>query len=99
MSLWASKFFFSSTRRHTRWPRDWSSDVCSSDLGSIFVSVRELPATDSIVLEVADTGIGIPEHYRSEERRVGKECRSWWTQDNQKHKHEEQYAPALRHAA
>src|SRR5207253_7988854 len=20
-------------RRHTRWPRDWSSDVCSSDLG------------------------------------------------------------------
>src|SRR5690625_7957745 len=28
-------FFFSSRRRHTRWPRDWSSDVCSSDL-SIF---------------------------------------------------------------
>src|SRR5579884_288433 len=27
-------FFFSSRRRHTRWPRDWSSDVCSSDLGS-----------------------------------------------------------------
>src|SRR5690625_7646527 len=25
-------FFFSSKRRHTRWPRDWSSDVCSSDL-------------------------------------------------------------------
>src|SRR6266508_5862256 len=25
-------FFFSSRRRHTRWPRDWSSDVCSSDL-------------------------------------------------------------------
>src|SRR5690625_6245901 len=24
--------FFSSIRRHTRWPRDWSSDVCSSDL-------------------------------------------------------------------
>src|SRR5207253_5295477 len=23
---------FSSRRRHTRWPRDWSSDVCSSDL-------------------------------------------------------------------
>src|SRR5437870_5928133 len=22
-------FFFSSRRRHTRWPRDWSSDVCS----------------------------------------------------------------------
>src|SRR5690625_7752298 len=25
-------FFFSIRRRHTRWPRDWSSDVCSSDL-------------------------------------------------------------------
>src|SRR5256884_8557584 len=27
-------FFFSSRRRHTRCSRDWSSDVCSSDLGS-----------------------------------------------------------------
>src|SRR5690606_39995789 len=26
-------FFFSSGRRHTRFSRDWSSDVCSSDLG------------------------------------------------------------------
>src|SRR5437870_7476276 len=29
---WWHPFFFSSRRRHTRWPRDWSSDVCSSDL-------------------------------------------------------------------
>src|SRR5690606_40726315 len=28
-----SVFFFSSRRRHTRFSRDWSSDVCSSDLG------------------------------------------------------------------
>src|SRR6266487_2004410 len=28
-------FFFSSRRRHTRWTGDWSSDVCSSDLGCI----------------------------------------------------------------
>src|SRR3712207_7498202 len=28
-------FFFSSRRRHTRYWRDWSSDVCSSDLPSI----------------------------------------------------------------
>src|SRR5437870_13539497 len=28
-------FFFSSRRRHTRWPRDWSSDVCSSDLNTL----------------------------------------------------------------
>src|SRR5690606_40823922 len=28
-------FFFSSRRRHTRFSRDWSSDVCSSDLDSL----------------------------------------------------------------
>src|SRR5690606_41156893 len=32
-----SVFFFSSRRRHTRFSRDWSSDVCSSDL---FVPLR-----------------------------------------------------------
>src|SRR5207253_5034095 len=32
-------FFFSSRRRRTRWPRDWSSDVCSSDL---FFSIASL---------------------------------------------------------
>src|SRR5437660_5602631 len=32
-------FFFSSRRRHTRWPRDWSSDVCSSDL---LISVHDV---------------------------------------------------------
>src|SRR3989442_7150503 len=30
-------FFFSSRRRHTRCGRDWSSDVCSSDLRSAFL--------------------------------------------------------------
>src|SRR6266702_6249167 len=30
--MYIGAFFFSSRRRHTRWPRDWSSDVCSSDL-------------------------------------------------------------------
>src|SRR6266536_469862 len=29
-------FFFSSRRRHTRSTRDWSSDVCSSDLDAAF---------------------------------------------------------------
>src|SRR2546429_8368596 len=29
-------FFFSSRRRHTRCSRDWSSDVCSSDLEHLF---------------------------------------------------------------
>src|SRR3712207_1589914 len=32
MSLHFLFFFFSSRRRHTRYWRDWSSDVCSSDL-------------------------------------------------------------------
>src|SRR6266508_6009618 len=35
-------FFFSSRRRHTRWPRDWSSDVCSSDLR--LTEIREVVA-------------------------------------------------------
>src|SRR2546422_1938400 len=33
-------FFFSSRRRHTRCSRDWSSDVCSSDLGPVEGGVR-----------------------------------------------------------
>src|SRR5690606_41121480 len=32
-------FFFSSRRRHTRFSRDWSSDVCSSDLFLLGVSL------------------------------------------------------------
>src|SRR5690606_39711492 len=40
-------FFFSSRRRHTRFSRDWSSDVCSSDLtllprsGSVTARARD----------------------------------------------------------
>src|SRR5207302_7844833 len=37
---------FSSRRRHTRFSRDWSSDVCSSDLGR-FRRVLALPALAS----------------------------------------------------
>src|SRR5207253_6438905 len=33
-------FFFSSRRRHTRWPRDWSSDVCSSDLSELYDAAK-----------------------------------------------------------
>src|SRR5439155_7131025 len=36
-----SFFFFSSRRRHTRWPRDWSSDVCSSDLAVIALVLED----------------------------------------------------------
>src|SRR5215510_14894276 len=44
-------FFFSSRRRHTRWPRDWSSDVCSSDLPKNIELLAELPG-EAIVLAV-----------------------------------------------
>src|SRR5690625_2612365 len=37
-----SYFFFSSRRRHTRWPRDWSSDVCSSDLDPEKTSIEDI---------------------------------------------------------
>src|SRR5690606_40843124 len=41
-------FFFSSRRRHTRFSRDWSSDVCSSDLGTLHVlDTTKLPLTDA----------------------------------------------------
>src|SRR5205809_7756465 len=36
-------FFFSSRRRHTRCSRDWSSDVCSSDLNAAAMIGQEIP--------------------------------------------------------
>src|SRR5699024_11616544 len=38
-------FFFSSRRRHTRSKRDWSSDVCSSDLAVLFVAYLQFFGT------------------------------------------------------
>src|SRR3989442_15939422 len=35
-------FFFSSRRRHTRCGRDWSSDVCSSDLVAMWVLQEDM---------------------------------------------------------
>src|SRR5207253_4649108 len=76
-------FFFSSRRRHTRWPRDWSSDVCSSDLewnGRFRDDVRDFfRGEPGSLRKMADRLVGSPEVYgRSEERRVGKECRCRW---------------------
>src|SRR3989442_11947370 len=92
-------FFFSSRRRHTRCGRDWSSDVCSSDLGcgtapvymrlNLGTAMPELYRIQGSkgVLEVAghtltfspQDGKDAEPSYRSEERRVGKECRSRWS--------------------
>src|SRR5205807_3657025 len=99
--------FFSSRRRHTRLQGDWSSDVCSSDLGHLpmkhFTSIDKLDTGILYILELASSlsvlllafgliasmanvltkGSVLTDHLwmqqRSEERRVGKECRSgWW---------------------
>src|SRR5437764_9713514 len=84
-------FFFSSRRRHTRYIGDWSSDVCSSDLGH--------PAGERDVRQPhhrlrhdggrtahEPPGVGGVRCPRSEERRVGKECRSRWSTDHKKKK-------------
>src|SRR5699024_12184610 len=77
-------FFFSSRRRHTRSKRDWSSDVCSSDLSlHPFAGDADEGVQGGDTLgDVAHVGRGgdraerPPQGTRSEERRVGKECRS-----------------------
>src|SRR5690349_25085007 len=98
-------FFFSSRRRHTRSLRDWSSDVCSSDLAYI----GALNAAASVGADVRgyfiwslldnfewDSGYDVrfgltyidyptQRRIRSEERRVGKECRSWGSSDDEQH--------------
>src|SRR5262245_66223604 len=69
-------FFFSSRRRHTRCLSDWSSDVCSSDLRWDQVVVQVLGAPRHVLFHQGEPqALG----NRSEERRVGKECRyRWW---------------------
>src|SRR5438874_6029557 len=86
-------FFFSSRRRHTRSLRDWSSDVCSSDLNGkqdpvrrdlkrVAALVSELDALPGERQGLAQVGTGHEDAAeRSEERRVGKECRSRWSRD------------------
>src|SRR5258707_3511009 len=94
-------FFFSSRRRHTRYWRDWSSDVCSSDLNYERPIYYSAPAQatppsngpvagnrayyppqsetdyENVRSAIADGGLAVKA--RSEERRVGKECRSRWS--------------------
>src|SRR3712207_7382249 len=91
-------FFFSSRRRHTRYWRDWSSDVCSSDLLRVALErVGERQARLDVLADLDERllqrlALGLPledverledrharADHRSEERRVGKECRSRWS--------------------
>src|SRR5690606_41199634 len=57
-------FFFSSRRRHTSFSRDWSSDVCSSDLLLQQAEGRLLAVGDQVRLEppLAQRGGGHPAH-------------------------------------
>src|SRR5699024_12008158 len=93
-------FFFSSRRRHTRSKRDWSSDVCSSDLTRLTNDMSEIQtlvdnnwildahkalekwfitATTGDITAFVDVQTRVMAlAKRSEERRVGKECRSRW---------------------
>src|SRR5260221_7080165 len=98
--LLALLFFFSSRRRHTRSLCDWSSDVCSSDLGVDVDDVQHRPMDAfgigrhqrhgrirpdvDINSELFRPTLEQFDHVcddivRSEERRVGKECRSRWS--------------------
>src|SRR5438046_10548104 len=77
-------FFFSSRRRHTRLVSDWSSDVCSSDLFWLPVQTWRPSANDSkpqfAVPVIPDMTFAAARLIvRSEERRVGKECRYRWS--------------------
>src|SRR5207248_6844997 len=74
------RFYFSSRRRHTRSYGDWSSDVCSSDLGTMssigqLTSMMILGLKREIVPRIP-TSAAISA--RSEERRVGKEGGPGW---------------------
>src|SRR5699024_12203975 len=65
-------FFFSSRRRHTRSKRDWSSDVCSSDLShEVFEEVHQ-----SIVERAAafPDGHGVRLHYPFSQKLVCGYC-------------------------
>src|SRR5437868_8823217 len=79
-------FFFSSRRRHTRSKRDWSSDVCSSDLVSrLIAELGQLPSAERLTdwafeRMTIKNSLTSSDAYRSEERRVGKECRCQWAQ-------------------
>src|SRR5690606_40665042 len=73
-------FFFSSRRRHTRFSRDWSSDVVlfRSQAQHRTRAIRQI-AHD---FDARTERRCLPQPVRSEERRVGKECRSRWTRDD-----------------
>src|SRR5256885_11972107 len=94
MAKFMSHFFFSSRRRHTILQGDWSSDVCSSDLwdlpdGADASLLSQLADRHKVRPGSINPNLFQDQAYkfgslanpdvRSEERRVGKECRSRWS--------------------
>ena len=62
-------FFFSSRRRHTRSDRDWSSDVCSSDL------ILGVPRITIIHVSLLSSGVpGLIRGIASRESWIGDRC-------------------------
>src|SRR5476651_2814180 len=68
-------FLFSSRRRHTRYWRDWSQ-TCALPIFPKGIPVCDPKLGGSGFDGLAGAGVALK---RSEERRVGKECRSRWS--------------------
>src|SRR5438128_12273174 len=93
-------FFFSSRRRHTRCYRDWSSDVCSSDLGwgepvfdrleaDLAKAMLSLPASKGFDIGSGFDGIlltGTQHNDQIGRASCGKECRTRWSRCDEKEK-------------
>src|SRR5688572_32797582 len=87
-----TNIFFSSRRRHTRFDCDWSSDVCSSDLlyrcaGGEGFTAECRNARAGAYARARTRRRGERRPGRSEERRVGKECRSRGAAEQEKKKY------------
>src|SRR5690606_13608723 len=57
-------FFFSSRRRHTRFSRDWSSDVCSSDLSSN-LNLTDNQAAQDLLASLGITGVTAARYFNN----------------------------------
>ena len=89
VSLWSDRqvrigmvvFFFKQKTAYEVGTGDWSSDVCSSDLVGRFAAwAGLLMVIQQIIIVFMQRIFTRPDiSIRSEERRVGKECRSRWS--------------------
>src|SRR5690606_40380094 len=64
-------FFFSSRRRHTSFSRDWSSDVCSSDLKAVAIATPKMTLAIVPFFALAITNANPPKNAMSTSRISG----------------------------